>query len=258
MDSGQANDASHTKSEAEARNQDGPKMPRIADESIPHELHEAVRDLVARYGGLWDGLLGRMDITPHRIMLTPGAKPVRSQPYRTGLHHRQLIAEQVAKQLKLEVIEPSQAEWSFPVVIVPKSDGTPRFCVDYRRFNDMTVKDTYPLLRMDDCIDFLGEATVFSMLDCNMGYWQIPVAVEGQEKTTFTCHEGTYKYVRLPFGLTSAPATFQRAIDMLLAGLKWKTVLVYLDDVILFSRKAEEHLGHLEEVLSLLAKPAYP
>lgn len=250
----QAPDAPPPPDESAAQRQDGPKLPRVAYELIPPELHEAVRDLVGRYQGLWDGTLGRMDITPHRITLAPGSRPVRSQPYRTGLYHRGLIADQVAKQLKLGVIEPSQAEWSFPVVIVPKPDGSPRFCVDYRRLNDMTVKDTYPLPRMDDCIDFLGEATVFSVLDCNMGYWQIPVAVEDQDKTTFTCHEGTYRYVRLPFGLTNAPATFQRAIDMLLAGLKWKSVLVYLDDVIVFSRSAQEHVGHLEEVFSLIAK----
>eukprot|EP00170_Pyropia_yezoensis_P004723 contig_19176_g4737 len=92
------------------------------------------------------------------------------------------------------------------------------------------------------------------MLDANASYWQIPVALEDLDKTTFTCHEGTYKYVRLPFGLTSAPATFQRAIDMILSGVQWKTCLVYLDDVIVFSRSHEEHLAHLEEVFELLSE----
>jgi len=151
------------------------------------------------------------------------------------------------------VIKPSQSEWSFPVVMVPKPDGSPRFCVDYRRLNDVTVKDTYPLPRMDDCIDFLGEASVFSMLDCNSGYWKIPVAVEDQDKTTFTCHEGTYKYIRLPFGLTSAPAPFLWAIDKILSGVKWKTCLVYLDDVVVFSRTVEEHITHLDEVFCLFS-----
>lgn len=84
----------------------------------------------------------------------------------------------------------------------------------------MTVKDAYPLPRMDDCIDFLGEATVFSMLDANAGYRQIPVAVEDHDKTTFTCHEETLKYIRLPFSVTNAPASFQRAIDMTRSGVK--------------------------------------
>ena len=149
-------------------------MPKVAWHLIPSTLHSAVRDLLDRYKGLWDGQLGRLDVTPHRITLTEGARPIRSQPYRTGLHHRDLIRDQVAKQTKLGVIEPSQAEWSFPVVLVPKPDGTPRFCVDYRRLKDLTVRDTYPLPRMDDCIDFLGEATVFSMLDATLDTGRSP------------------------------------------------------------------------------------
>jgi len=193
--------------------------------------------------------LGEIDVTPHRIALHPGTCPIRYQPYRTGFHHRGLLADQVAKQLLMGVIDPSQSESSFPYLMVPKPDGFPWFCVDYRRFNDLTVKYTYQLPRMDDCIDFLGDASVFSMLDCNSDYWQIPMAVEEQDKTTFTCHEGTYKYIRLQFGLTNAPATFQRAIDMLLSSVKWKTCLVNLDDVIVFSRTVEEHITHLDEVL---------
>lgn len=234
--------------------EDIPPTPWVAYDLIPKVLDGAVRALVEEYKDLWGGQLGKLDITPHRIQLKEGARPLRCQSYRTGHHNRELIKEQVAKQLKLGVIEPSQAEWSLPVVIVPKAVGTPRFCVDYRRLNKITVKDTYPLPRMDDCIDFLGDAMVFSTMDCNAGYWQIPVAEEDEDKTTFTSHEGTFRYVRLPFGLTNAPATFQRALDMLLAGLKWKTCLVYLDDIIVFSSSAHEHVGHLREVLSLLAQ----
>jgi len=118
----------------------------------------------------------------------------------------------------------------------------------------VTVKDTYPLPCFEDCIDFLGEASVFSFLDYNFGYWQIPVAVENLDKTSFTCHEGTYKYTRFPFGLTNAPATFQSAIDMILSGVKWKTCLVCLDDVFVFSRTVEEHITYLNEVSSLLSR----
>jgi len=110
----------------------------------------------------------------------------------------------------------------------------------------------YPLPRMDDCIDFLGDAKVFSTLDCNSGYSQIPVADEDRDKTTFVCHEGAYRYIRLPFGLFNAPATFQRAIDMILGGLKWKSCLVYLDDIIVFSQSAGEHVEHLREVFTAL------
>ena len=111
---------------------------------------------------------------------------------------------------------------------------------------------------MDDCIDFLGDAKVFSTLDCNSGYWQIPVSDEYRDKTTFVCHEGAYRYIRLPIGLSNSPATFQRAIDVMLGGLKWKSGLVYLDDIIVFSQSAEEHVEHLRDIFAALSGAGVP
>lgn len=108
----------------------GAPMPKVAYHLIPADLHRAVRDLVPRLKGLWDGQLGHMDITPHGITLGPGTKPVRSQLYWTGLHNRKLTVHQVAKKLKLEVIKQLQVEWSFSVDIVPKAEETPLSCVD--------------------------------------------------------------------------------------------------------------------------------
>jgi len=213
--------------------------PEVHWEGVPDALRGDVDDLLEEYRTLWAGQLGKVDVTPHRIEVTPGARPRRAQPYRAS--HASL-AKEVQRQRDLGVIEPSSAEWAFPVVLVPKPDGTMRFCVDYRQLNEMTVRDVYPLPRMDDCIDFLGDAKVFSTLDCNSGYWQIPVADEDRDKTTFVCHEGAHRYIRLPFGLSNAPATFQRAIDMILGGVKWKSCLVYLDDIIVFSQSPGEHV----------------
>ena len=194
--------------------------PEVHWEGVPDALRGEVDDLLEEYRTLWAGQLGKVDVTPHRIEVTPGARPRRAQPYRASHASREVIAKEVQRQRDLGVIEPSSAEWAFPVVLVPKPDGTMRFCVDYRQLNEVTVRDVYPLPRMDDCIDFLGDAKVFSTLDCNSGYWQIPVANEDRDKTTFVCHEGAYRYIRLPFGLSNAPATFQRAIDMILGGRK--------------------------------------
>jgi len=105
---------------------------------------------------------------------------------------------------------------------------------------------------MEDCIDSLGDARVFSTLDCNAGYWQIPMAPEDIEKTAFTCHMGTYEYLKMAFGLTNAPATFQRALDIILSGMTWKTCLVYLDCVIVFSVTPENHVKALDEALTRL------
>ena len=105
---------------------------------------------------------------------------------------------------------------------------------------------------MDDCIDSLGDASIFSTLDCNSGYWQIPIAVEERDKTAFVSHTGAWQFTRMPFGLANAPATFQRALDILLAGVKWQFCLVYLDDVIIFSKTEEEHINHVDSVLKIL------
>lgn len=154
--------------------------------------------------------------------------------------------------LRNAVIEPCQSPWTSPVVLVTKSDGTWRFCVDYLRLNAVSVKDTYPLQRMDECIDSLGNATVFTTLDANWGYWQIPVQQEDRDKTAFVCHSGLYRFNWMPFGLTKAPASFQRALDILLSRFKWKTCLVYFDDIIIFSRSRAEHLEHVRSIMSIL------
>jgi len=164
------------------------------------------------------------------------------------------IEKQDKKMLDLGVIEPSDAEWSFLVVVVPKPGGHFRFCVDYRRLNERTVKDVYPIPRINDCLDSLGDATVFSTLDCNSGYWQIPVAAEDRDKTTFTSHTGLLRFLRLPFGLVNAPASFQRALDIILSGFRWQTCPVYLDDVIVCSRTVDDHIRHPREVLLLMEK----
>jgi len=226
--------------------------PEVHWGGVPDALRGDVDDLLEEYRTLWAGQLGKVDVTPHRIEVTSGARPRRAQPYRVSHASREGIAKEVQRQRGLGLIKPSSAEWAFPVVLVPKPDGTMRFRVDYRQLNEVTVRDVYPLPRMDDCIDFLGDTKVFSTFDCNSGYWPIPVADEDRDKKTFVCHEGAYRYIRVPFGLTNAPATFQRAIDMILGGLKWKICLVYLEDIIVFSQSPGEHVEHLREVFAAL------
>ena len=154
--------------------------------------------------------------------MKPGSKPVRLNPYRMGPGTRELIKVQVDRMLKVEVIESSQSEWASPVVLFPKPDEIPRFFIDYRQLNERTVRDSYPLPQTDDCFDSLGDAQFFSTLDCNTGYWQIPLSEQDKPKTAFTCHCGTCQCTRLPLGLCNAPATFQRSVDMILSGVKWQ------------------------------------
>ena len=219
---------------------------------VPKDYAERFRKMLEKHDDMWSGHLGEITTVQHHIDLKPGARPIYQKPRRTGLSARKFVGEEVDRMLKAKVIEPAQCEWASPLVLAPKSDGSFRFCVDYRKLNEVTIKDTYPLPRMDDCIDSLGEATVFSSLDANWGYWQIAVADEDKDKTAFTSHVGTYRFLRMPFGLTNAPATFQRTLDILLSKYNWRTCLVYLDDVIIFSKNLEEHLVHVDEVLTTL------
>jgi Reverse transcriptase (RNA-dependent DNA polymerase)/RNase H-like domain found in reverse transcriptase len=119
---------------------------------------------------MWDGRLGHVHSTSHRIDLLTGAKPVHAKPYRAGVRAREAESSEVQRMLKSGVIEPATSGWASPVVLVPKPDGSMRFCIDYRRLNAVTVRDSYPLPRMDEYIDSLGDDRVFSTLDCNSGY----------------------------------------------------------------------------------------
>jgi hypothetical protein len=138
------------------------------------ERHEVLR-MLEPHQKMWDGHLGTVAATTHRIEVTAGSKPVHCQPYRAGARARSAEKEEIDRMLAEQVIETATFEWASPIVLVPKPDGSLRFCVDYRRLNAITVPDTYPLPRMDECIDSLGEGVVFTTLDCNSGYWQIPV-----------------------------------------------------------------------------------
>jgi len=193
--------------------------------------------MLETHSSMWEGTLGVIRATQHAIVTPPDALPNRAQPYRTGPFKRQIIADQINQMLKLNVIAHSHSDWASPVVIVPKKTGKARFCVDYRRLKNITKKDGYLLPRMEDCLDSLGDAPVFTSFDCTAGYWQVSLRKEDQEKTAFTTHGGIYHWLSMHFGLTNAPATFQRALDIILSGLQWQICLVYLDDVITFSAK---------------------
>ncbi|GMF59664.1 unnamed protein product [Phytophthora fragariaefolia] len=161
-----------------------------------------------------------------------------------------IINDNVEQMLGAGVIEEGQGAWGFPVVLVHKKDGEIRFCVDYRALNKITKKDVYPLPRIDETLEALGGALLFSTLDLKAGYWQILVAPEDSDKSAFTTKKGLYRFIRMPFGLTNAPSTFQRMMNHVLRGLTWSTCLVYLDDIVVFTRGGiERHIVELACVL---------
>jgi len=184
-------------------------LPEVDVSSVPDEWSGALRALLKINAPLWRGDLGMIRGIEHRIRLKPGAVPVRQHPYKAGPLARERAKAEVERMRSMGVIEPSTGEWASPVVMVPKPHGSVRFCIDYRKLNLMTVKNSYPIPRMDECIDSLGGSRVFPTLDCSAGYWQIPVAEEDKHLTAFTCHSGAWKCVRLPFGLCNAPPPFK-------------------------------------------------
>ena len=144
------------------------------------------------------------------------------------------------------IIQPSSGPWSSPVVLVPKKDGTTRFCVDYRRLNAVSCKDAYPLPQIEDILSTLGEAKYFITLDLASGCWQIELKESSRPKTAFATHQGLFEFTSMASGLHNAPATFQRLMHVILAGLEWKCCYVYLDDILVASCIFEEHLSHLK------------
>jgi len=185
---------------------------------------------------------------------TGDAIPTKDNPRRNTPAKEQIIAKHIQDMLRNKIIETANSPWAAPVVLARKKDGTWRFCVDYRRLNQVTKKDSYPLPRIDDVVDALGgeNAKVFSTLDVASGYWHIPIADHDKEKTAFTTNSGTYQFKVLPFGLTGAPGAFCRAMQSSLKDLLWKCALVYVDDIIVWSPDFKTHQQDLAAVFSRL------
>ena len=160
--------------------------------------------------------------------------------------------ECVTEMLTGGQIEASDSPWSSPVVLVTKKDGGTRFCVDYRQLNDATIKDAYPLPRIDDTLDMLAGKQWFSTLDLASGYWQVSLSREARAKTAFATHSGLFQFRVMPFGLCNAPANFERLMDRVLQGLRWSRCLVYLDDIISFGGTFDGALSNLTLIFERL------
>ncbi|CAF1257181.1 unnamed protein product [Rotaria sordida] len=160
--------------------------------------------------------------------------------------------EQTQKLLERGQIEESTSPWSSPIVLVKKKDKTMRFCIDYRRLNAITIKDAFPLPRIDEIFDQLSDATYYTKFDFKSGYFQVPLSKEDRPKTAFSTRDNHYQFTVLPQGITNGPATFQRVINHILGPTRWKHALAYIDDVIIYSKTFEEHLSHLNEICQIL------
>ena len=179
--------------------------------------------------------------------------PFKEAVRRVPIFKREIMDEEIRKLAEQGLIEKSVSPWSSALVLVQKKDKSWRLCVDYRKLNSRTIKDAYPIPRVADDLDSLAGSKWFSSLDLNMAYHQIPMHEDDKEKTAFaTPRGGLYQYTVMPFGLCNAPATFQRVIEQALSGLQWRITVLYLDDIIVYSRDFEEHMENLNLVLDRL------
>jgi hypothetical protein len=212
-----------------------------------------MKELVKRYLDAFNwndkSIIKPTPLVEHTIELE-NEHPIKTKQCRVPHKLRPELDQQVEHMLKKEVIRTSKSPWNSPVILVKKKNGKYRFCVDFRRLNEQTIKDAYPVPFMDETIDAVNGARYFITLDLAYGYWQVGVREEDKEKTAFSVNNEMYEFNVMPFGLCNGPATFQRLMDHLLKGLTWKRCLVYLDDVIIFARSFEQLLKNLEEVLA--------
>ncbi|KAE9091580.1 hypothetical protein PF006_g24895 [Phytophthora fragariae] len=198
-------------------------------------------------------LLAKVNVEHH--INTGNTAPIMQRRRRHAVSENLLVDKEVDDMLSNQVIEPGEGAWGFPVVIVRKKDGSVRFCIDYRSLNAVTVKDVYPLPRVDETLEALHGSQRFTSLDLHSGYWQLGVAKEDRAKTAFTTRHGLFQFLRMHFGLCNAPSTLQRLMDCVLRGLTWICCLVYLDDVVIITKgTVAQHVVELAVVLERLAE----
>ena len=228
----------------------------IREEEIPFEKDDLTRtltefqDVIALNGDT----LGNTDLIQHRIAVSKNVRPIYIPAYRVAYSQREVIDKEVKKMEEQGIIEPTTSPWSFPLLIVPKKDKTNRLVVDFRKLNTVTQPDPYPMPSMKDLIATIGSKKIYSTVDLQQGFLQIPLAPESRPLTAFSTSHGRYHYLRMPFGLKSSPVTFVRLMDLVLGDLMSKGVFVYIDDLIIGSNSIEEHMELLKEVLTRLRK----
>lgn len=234
----------------------------ISIEHLNSEESKSIVDICREFNDIFllkDDKLSKTDSTEHKILTKNNVKPVFIKPYRLPESAKKEIDLQINQMLEDGVIEPSHSPWNFPLLIVPKkSDSTGRnrwrVVVDFRRLNEITVDDVFPLPNIIDILEKLGKSTYFSTLDMANGYHQVPLNANDREKTGFSTPNGHFHFLRMPQGLKGAPATFQRLMNQILSGLNGVKCLVYLDDIIVYGVNLADHNTKLVDVFRCLRK----
>ncbi|KAJ9526881.1 hypothetical protein QJQ45_017743 [Haematococcus lacustris] len=228
--------------------------PAPAEPDLPPGVSQALNALLDEYADVFAPITSLPPERPvgHAIPLVPDARPSVVPQYRMSQEEHAELKKQVQDLLAKGMIEPSSSPFAAPILFVKKKSGELRMCLDYRQLNKITIRDQYPLPRIDDLFDKLSGCTVFSSLDLQAGYNQIRITPEDVPKTAFRTPDGHYQFKVLSFGLCNAPATFQRVMNDAFAPVLNQCALVYLDDILVMSKSVDEHLKHLRKVFDLL------
>ena len=211
---------------------------------------ESLKRLLIKHADVFtlhDNDLGRTNLVQHDFN-TGDTSPIRQPPRRVPTTLQSELDNEIESILAKGAIEPGQSTWASPVVLVRKKDGSLHFCMDYRNVNAVTEFDAYPLLRIDETLEALGEAHFFTTLDLLSGYWQVGLTPEARLKSTFCVRGGLYLFNVMPLGLCKAPSTFERLMEIVLQGLQWLSCLVYLDDVVIFGHTEQELISRFSRL----------
>lgn len=225
---------------------------KVEKSDLPPEERLQLEGLLLEFGDLWVGNpRGETNVIRHGIKTTT-QRPIRQKPRRFTAEQRKIIDDEVDKMLKSKAIRPSQSPHAQEVVLVKKKTGDWRFCIDFRKLNDVTVPDEHPLPRIQDLVRSIRDSHYFVALDLRAGYWQILMDEESIPYTAFRTHRGLFEFIVMPFGLRNAPATFSRLMERVIGPLYWQNVSVYLDDVLIHGKQFGDTLSRLKQVLTRL------
>ena len=216
---------------------------------LPIDELNTLADLLLQYKCIFPDVPSKTNVAIHDVDVGE-AFPVKQHPYRVNPHKSDVMRQEISYMLDNGIIEPSNSNWASPCVLVPKPDGSYRFCTDFRKVNTVTKTDSYPIPRMDDCIDKIGKAKYITKCDLLKGYWCVPLSERAKEISAFVTPDGLYQYNVMPFGMKNSQATFQRMMNHLLQDLAG--VETYVDDIVVYSDTWEEHLSRLRHMFERL------
>ena len=216
---------------------------------LPLVQRKELAEVITQYREVFPDVPSKTDLIEHDVDVGDSA-PIKQHPYRVSPMKKELLDKEVQYMLENDIIEESQSNWSSPCILVLKHDGGFRFCTDFRKVNDKTKSDSFPIPRIADCIDQIGNAKFVSTFDMLKGYWQVPLTQRAREISAFVTPSGLYQYKVMPFGMKNAPATFQRMVNKLVRDIDGCEG--YIDDVVIFSDNWSDHIRQIKHFFQIM------